>query len=86
MKTPLLTGEFLHLMKYHKSKSPQRKKKNMNGQTPLNNPESAPLSRHEAHQLRREARHEILGGGGSLTWIAGILLILLGVSTGIAIV
>jgi hypothetical protein len=51
----------------------------MNEQTPPNNTESEPISRHEARQQRREARREVLGGGGSLTWIAGILLILLGI-------
>ena len=55
----------------------KRKKETMNEQPPVNNPE--PLSRHEARRQRHEARHEVLGGGGSLTWAAGIILILLGV-------
>lgn len=46
----------------------------MNDQSPLNPGETEPLSRREARRRRREAR--LSGGGG--TWIAGLILIILG--------
>jgi hypothetical protein len=53
----------------------------MNDQSPLNNTQPEPLDRHEARQQRREAHREFLGGsGGSLTWVAGVILILLGIA------
>ena len=33
-----------------------------------------PLSRREARRQRHEARREVLGGGGILTWVASIIL------------
>lgn len=45
----------------------------MSSQTPMNDPQSEPLSRREARQQRRAAPKS-----GGLTWVAGIILILLG--------
>lgn len=53
----------------------------MNDQTPLPPSQPDSFDRHTRRQQRREARHESLGGTGSgLTWVAGILLILLGIA------
>jgi len=49
----------------------------MNDQPPVKESLSEPLSRREARQQRRNARHASTGG---LTWVAGILLILLGLA------
>jgi len=48
----------------------------MNDQPPVE-PVSEPLSRRDARQQRREARHASTGG---LTWVAGLLLVLLGLA------
>lgn len=50
----------------------------MNEQITGSATESGPLSRREMRRQRHAAKREILGGGGSLSWIAGLLLILLG--------
>lgn len=53
----------------------QGKKVNMNDQSPVNQP----LDRHEARRQRREARRAALGARSSGgTWVAGLILILLG--------
>jgi hypothetical protein len=53
----------------------------MNDQSPINNTQPEPLDRHEARRQHHEARREFLGGsGGGLTWVAGVILILLGVA------
>jgi hypothetical protein len=51
----------------------------MNEQTPSHNPQSAPPDRHEIREQRRQARRELSYGSGSLSWVAGIILVLLGV-------
>jgi uncharacterized membrane protein YhaH (DUF805 family) len=68
----------------------KRKKVNMNDQSPLNSPQPEPLdqrearrqrceARHEAREQRFESRREIFGGSSSVSWIAGLILILVGV-------
>lgn len=52
----------------------------MNEQPPVDNAQPEPLDRHEARHQRHEARREVLGGSGSLAWVAGVILILLGVA------
>jgi hypothetical protein len=49
----------------------------MNDQSPMKDSQPEPLSRREARQQRREARN---AGAGGLTWVAGILLIVLGIA------
>jgi len=51
----------------------------MDVQNPVNTPEPEPLSRREARRQRHEAHREVLGGGGILTWVAGIILAGIGV-------
>jgi hypothetical protein len=46
----------------------------MNEQTPTNNVQSDDLSRRELRRQRREERR----AGGGLTWVAGLILIVLG--------
>src|SRR5512140_2307167 len=48
----------------------------MNDQTPINNNQPEPFDRHEARRQRRAERLADTSRGG--TWIAGIILILLG--------
>lgn len=53
----------------------------MSNQAPSNDVRPEPLSRHETRHLRREARHEARGiGNHGFTWVAGVLLILLGIA------
>jgi asparagine N-glycosylation enzyme membrane subunit Stt3 len=49
----------------------------MNDQSPMKDSQPEPLSRREARQQRREVRNASAGG---LTWVAGILLIVLGIA------
>jgi cation transport ATPase len=62
----------------------------MNDQSPVNDTQPEPLDPHEARRQRRDARHEAreerfearreaFGGSSNITWIAGAILILLGV-------
>lgn len=64
----------------------KRKKAHMNEQAPVNDTQPEPLDRHEAKRQRREARQqrfesrsEVFGGSSSVSWIAGLILILVGV-------
>jgi hypothetical protein len=47
----------------------------MNNPSSANNPQSEPLNRHEARQMRREGRHAARGG---VSWVAGLILVVLG--------
>ncbi len=57
----------------------KRKKAHMNEQAPVNDTQPEPLDRHEARRQRFESRREVFGGSSSVSWIAGLILILVGV-------
>ncbi len=50
----------------------------MNSQTPIDNNQSANLYRHADRSQRREERRAARASLGSSTWIAGVILVILG--------